>query len=550
VSSPAFLLAGQMDTLHIGPRIHSLPRNSSILAVLLGASLALSVNAQVFPTPNPIQPTRIKVSGRVVNSLTGDPLNRALVTVNGRETRVMLTGDDGSFAFDGVSSDSLFFSVRKPGFYESAHPRPVDPKEAQSVVLKMLPAATIVGRVLGTSEEPVEFANVQLYGQANMEGKKRWTPVNNAQTDEDGRFRFSGVRAGSYLVSVGPFDSRGFPGETSYASLYFPNAPDRRSATPVRISAGQQFEVDFNVSPVQVFNVIGKLVGPPIDGANIQVTNLSGGSVAIPAGFNPRTGMFQIRGLPRGTYVIRATGFQSGQNMIGPDQMLRGRATITVTSNRNDLVLTLHPPITIPINIRRENIEGGETQQLGGSNVNLRAKSVDDDNQEAYSTFEGPPEQGRLVLKGLDAGKYRIMATTYSNYYVASVTIGGTDILNEPLSIADSAPNSPIEVVVRNDIAKVDISIRGDAGPAVIVALPDRGESPQAVVGNCDQSGRCYMPSALAPGSYTFYAFTNVDDIEYSNRKALEAYSSRASHVTLSPNQTAEVTLDLIKTEP
>jgi hypothetical protein len=54
---------------------------------------------------------------------------------------------------------------------------------------------------------------------------------------------------------------------------------------------------------------------------------------------------------------------------------------------------------------------------------------------------------------------------------------------------------------------------------------------------------------ALAPGNYLVFAFDHLDDVEYSSSDVLQKYTSLAAHVTLSPNQRARVTLELIRTE-
>ena len=54
--------------------------------------------------------------------------------------------------------------------------------------------------------------------------------------------------------------------------------------------------------------------------------------------------------------------------------------------------------------------------------------------------------------------------------------------------------------------------------------------------------------SGLAPGEYLVFAFDRVDGLEYGNPDTLQGYASQASHVTLSPNQNAQVSVDLIHT--
>jgi Carboxypeptidase regulatory-like domain len=527
-------------------------RSSLHCLVLFCSTVAFAQPSTALPAP------RIKISGHVVNSITGEPIARALVTINGLEGRASLTDETGAFNFESVSTVPSYFSVRKPGFFEpgpGSLPTPIEVKAAQNVVLKLAPAALITGRVIDSDEEPVEFAQVQFYVQGNTEGRKTWTWIDSTQTNEDGRFRSRHLPADSYLVSVGPYQNRGIAGETGYATVFFPNAPDRRSATPIRVSAGQQIEINFNVHPIQVFNVSGSIVGVPVDSLNLQITEASGSQINIHADMNPLTHTFQVRDIPRGTYVIHATGFQSLRELRGmpgpPAQVFHGRLTVTIASDRNDLVLTIQPKSVIPIVVRREDVAGADSNQsVEQAIVGLHAEPLDDETQEAYSTYD---EQGHLIMEGLDAGRYRIVpniANPFGKFYIASVALAGADILSEPLVIPETPPTGPIEVVVRNDVARARVILRNGVGSAMILAVPDRGDEPTPVMGTCDPERGCSMPENFAPGAYTFYAFDSLRSVEYSNRKAMEAYSSKATHVTLSPQQTTDVTVDLIRTEP
>jgi hypothetical protein len=62
-----------------------------------------------------------------------------------------------------------------------------------------------------------------------------------------------------------------------------------------------------------------------------------------------------------------------------------------------------------------------------------------------------------------------------------------------------------------------------------------------------DNGGK-FRVQGVAPGSYEILAFDRLDGIEYGNRQALSEYLSRAAHVTLSADEQARVTVDLIRT--
>jgi len=58
-----------------------------------------------------------------------------------------------------------------------------------------------------------------------------------------------------------------------------------------------------------------------------------------------------------------------------------------------------------------------------------------------------------------------------------------------------------------------------------------------------------FQVNGLAPGSYDILAFDRLDGIEYRNREVLGEYLSHAAHITLSADEQAKVTLDLIRTK-
>ena len=116
----------------------------------LGA-LSLSLMAQQPPPAK----GHYTVSGTVVNSVTGDPIPRALVTANAETTQTMLTGGDGQFEFHNLNTARPFISARKPGFFSEQEINPdqfngqalaqVNPSEP--VVVKLIPEGVITGRI-------------------------------------------------------------------------------------------------------------------------------------------------------------------------------------------------------------------------------------------------------------------------------------------------------------------------------------------------------------------------------------------------------------------
>src|ERR1700730_10980835 len=55
--------------------------------------------------------------GTVVNSATGEPINGALVQLNGGRQRSILTGADGKFQFEGLANGYFQLMAQKPGYF-------------------------------------------------------------------------------------------------------------------------------------------------------------------------------------------------------------------------------------------------------------------------------------------------------------------------------------------------------------------------------------------------------------------------------------------------
>ena len=81
------------------------------IAVLLCGVCGVAVAAQLAP-PLPHH-APVKVSGRVINSVTSEPVRRALVQA---EDQAVLTDAEGRFQFEVDAGSYVQCTARKPGF--------------------------------------------------------------------------------------------------------------------------------------------------------------------------------------------------------------------------------------------------------------------------------------------------------------------------------------------------------------------------------------------------------------------------------------------------
>src|SRR6516225_9179467 len=95
------------------------------------------------------------LNGTVINSVTGEPVSGAYVTLSSERSGSTSTDVEGHFQFRGLPSSTATLSARKPGFF-SEYDAPevywrgkfldVGP-DMPPVVLKLIPKAEIVGQV-------------------------------------------------------------------------------------------------------------------------------------------------------------------------------------------------------------------------------------------------------------------------------------------------------------------------------------------------------------------------------------------------------------------
>ena len=156
----------------------------------------------------------------------------------------------------------------------------------------------------------------------------------------------------------------------------------------------------------------------------------------------------------------------------------------------------------------------------------------------------GKPET--IAVRNLVPGSYWVEIGKNSPSYVQSAQCGNIDLLRERLTLTADPPCGAIEIVVRDDGATLNASgtWEGDPAQAMMVLLPER--APQQAVVMPVAKGAEAQFGELAPGTYSVVLVDSVDGLEYKDLEAMSAYLSKAAHVTLSPNQKMNVTVELV----
>jgi hypothetical protein len=524
--------------------------------VICGIGVILAPFAAAQALSDSANGETFSLTGTVVNSVTGAPVARALVRIMGSQQRDTFSDGDGHFQIDGMQAGRVMVMAQKPGYVNQQSAAGFSPLWVEigpntgSVALNLAPQSAIYGRVIDASGQPIEHIPLRLTARSLREGRRLWEQRGMAESDEDGSFRFANLMPGTYHVAAGPMvlENELLPAgehpKTGFPHVYYPGVPEIASASPVQLGVGQQMEADFSLSTVPVYQVSGRVAGHvPDQGVGFQVLSASGDDISLQPRFNMETGTFKLEGVPAGSYLVRARSGAGGQP-------LRGEVRLRVTSNIDEVWLALAPTISIPVHVRleaRNPSDAGSSasgpQQLP---VSVRLWPLDPNTAESFSRFDRSSGRPVMVFQNVDPGKYTAILTPQPPWYVQSASYGQTNLLTDDLSVA-SGQSYPMEIVLRNDGASLSGTVRsGDAGPApamVVIVSRAAGKVSPRVIRSTEGD---FNASGLAPGDYLVFAFDQLGGLEYTNPDALEPYASQAAHVTLSANQAAQVSLDLI----
>ncbi len=528
-----------------------------------------------------------QVHGIVINSVTRAPISRALVyTADNRYAA--LTDSEGRFeftlprasteatevSFEGQpqrvwsgagSSESV--TARKPGFLSDPNDnRLFGMLPISDITISLMPEALIKGRVILSEADAAVGTNVQIFNLQVQDGLPRWMPSGSATTNSTGEFRFAELMPGTYkLVTDELMDNdpvARVPGSQlyGYPPIYYPGVTDFSAAGTIQLTAGQIFQADVSVSRQPYYPVKMPVTNEEAAGGmNISVSVQGHRGPGYSLGYNAEKK--QIEGLlPSGNYLVEATTY-------GPTSA-RGTANLAVRENGAEgPVMTLSRSSSIPLEVQEEFTS--TTQSVTGSwsggkrifamhgprvYLQARVEPAEDFEQQVSGQIRPPmgPNDDSMVIENVPPGRYWLRLSS-GRGYVASATLGGVDLLREPL-VVGAGSSMPIEIKVRDDDAELEGSVAGMTGRSTGIGgiVTSKSSSSRAWV-YCvplpDSSGQFTelgvsdegeFSQKMVPGSYRVMAFDHPQShLPYRDAAAMRPYETKGQVIHLSGGQKA-----------
>jgi hypothetical protein len=515
-----------------------------------------------FESPQNSSDDKYTLRGTVINSVTGEPIRGALVQIYFNGQSSMLTGPDGKFQFAGLPPGQSTIMVRKPGFFSEEDFEPnargqhlaTTGPNSSPVVLKLVPEGVIYGRISEEDGEPIEGLPVELLAQHLQNGRKVWDRRPQAVTNEDGNFRIAELQPGDYFLSAGPSRNPVIlpaqlsqPGAQGVPLVYYPLGSELAAAAPISISPGKKVEINLTLAPQPFYRVSGSINGhAPNQPVNLQLSNSTGLPLPYNWRFDSASGSFRINGVPAGAYMLHADA---------PDNhghSLTATVPLTVNADVSGLHLVLLPTVTIPIRMSVVASRTGgerfwEQENYFPAYVQLVARNAGLFELRYGSQQVGERGAASLELQNIAPGTYSVEVNANGPLYVQSAMSGTTNLLESDLSVASGSSPQPIEITLRDDVAFLSgtVSLENQSLNATILAFSDHASVPPRI--QPTYSGGNFQLSSIPPGTYKILAVDHPDRLEYANPEAVKKYLSKAREVTLSPEQSAKIDLELVR---
>jgi protocatechuate 3,4-dioxygenase beta subunit len=560
---------------------------------------------------------KASITGIILKMGAGDPVSKVTVTLSpfngGRsQSYTATTTAQGQFSFQNLDPGPYRLSATRSGFvrmeYGARSPnRPGLPitlspgQRMADVVIQIMPAGTISGRVFDRDGEPLANVNVEALKYSYQEGQKVMNVVQNTRTNDLGEYRLFWLQPGQYFISATPpagqrgaltnpapvagpgiggvvgnsggnrgggRGGRGGPpppaaaaaqsadandqASEGYIPVYYPGTTDAQSAAPINIPAGIVFSgVDLTVAAVHTLRVFGQavngLTGQPVRNADLTLlpvqrsANGGGGRGAR----NP--GNFRTRSVDdQGGFEI--SGVVPGSyELVGMlndrNNRMSARVPIEIGSaDVHNVSVIMSPGFTLAGHLT---IEG---QQAGAGNQDLpriRVMLRSDSPQMGGAAPASPVmADGTFTLQQVGRDDYHLTVSGMPrNGYIKSARFGATDVLGDGMRL-DRAPTIPLEIVVSTNTGIADGTVANEkqdpSTNVTVVLIPDaprRNRLDLYRTTSTDAMGHFHI-EGVPPGDYKLFSWEDVETGAWQDPDFIRAVEGRGKSIRINDGST------------
>ena len=521
------------------------------------------------------------IAGAVVKEPSSEPLKKVLVQVVAENQKeggyyTASTDAEGHFRIENVTPGRYRIFTERTGFVGvngrglKSDVNVVTVPAGQSVedlLFRMLPTAVINGRI--TDEDGDPMSGVRVIALRKKPGKASHEALGSDATNDLGEYRLAGLFPGQYsLLAMPPPDFRDYEKQqekspqsdsqsdaqpdTRYVSTYYPGTYDAMQASAVTLKADDEIPVNFTLVPARTYRIRGIVTGvTPGQKPVVELVSKAGDAYRVNASEIGPDGQFEVRGVAPGTYLLRA-GAGTGTQLLSVHQDVS-----VVAADVEGIKLTPLPSFTISGHLHSD---GAAWEDLTQYVVNLRRAELPDDpgffmSQDFFGSNASVDKLGSFEWKDVSPGTYIVQVEGgggQGSFFLKSVTLGGRDIATGFTAVGPAT----LDVVVSTKGGTVegmavekekDLDNDHPVSNATVVAVPEekyRKLPDRFGIGATDQHGR-FTIRGLAPGSYTLYAWQDLEDGVWRDADFLKSQEANGTTVKVEEGSHQKVELKL-----
>ena len=507
---------------------------------------------------NQAAPDAWRITGKVVDALSGAPLARCSVEIGPTEdrgaSRSIETGNDGVFAFDGLAQGKYRLSASKRGYLPQAYEQhdnfstaiAVGPGlQSEGLNFKVVPQAVINGVVTEEHGEPVRRAQVRLFKDQDRLGIRSTVQRQTTATDDRGVYQLARIDPGNYYLAVSgqPWYAQALrhslpnekeeepasPLDVAYPTTFYPQATDSEDATPIPIRGGERIQADVTLNAQPALHVRIRLpVQDQESGFGLRMSQSIFGQVEPVSSFGQtvQNGVMEISGILPGHYDF--TLFHPGP---GDPTAESTHFTGEVTSSTTELT-------------------PGDAE----SEVTVTGKVTSVDGKIPSGGITLRPHQGRTYTAMLDKagefdvkvppGDYEIVGQI-PQMYLAQLTAQDGVVKNRVLTVkAGSTPK--LELIASKGFGQIDgVAKRGDQPASGIMVLLAPDDNPVLFRRDQSDSDGSFTLGNVVPGHYRLLAVERGWELEWANRDVLNAFLKKSVPVEVRANDKLTRTVEV-----
>jgi hypothetical protein len=547
--------------------LHALSSFLMIFGTLLGS---------FFQVANASAAQSFRISGTVVDALSGQPLGRAQVSIASAvpdATQVVTTADDGRFSFENLAAGHYRLSARRNRYVEQLYKQHeffataivTGPNlNTDDLRFELRPGASISGQVFDERSEPVRGAQVLLFRQGLRSGERQTWRVREGNTDDRGHYRFSGLTPGSYIIGVvaqpwyaqhvarqrvqhlDPSLERMVEDEittgnaaldVAYPATFFSNATDVTGATPISLHPGDAEVADVTLRPVPAVRLTFRTSSSE-EPEQVSVQQISQ-RIADGVEHNLQVqmtqsapGIIEVTGLPPGQLSLNWTS-SKGDESTTHFQTVQLRSDVEI--NASDAPAS--PAVT------------GVIHMDDGSSLPGHARLFLHDGAARRSLSSQPQPNGEFTFEGqsIAPGTYDV-GLSQSSGFVKSVSAVGGKVSGQTVELVAGQDVRLTVVVAKSAGAVTGLALK-DGKPVdgvMVVLVPQDPEHNRELIrrDQSDSDGSFNLGGVL-PGKYTVVAIENGWALEWLSPDVLRKYFAGGQPLQISATEKREVKVNV-----